>query len=162
MGRLSAAFPDRFEVHFFLGLTLTNLGQPAGALEHFRKTLELEPPPHEVPSIYVHLGDCYKDLEDYPQAVLALEQALALDPLLKEAHHLLGFSFFKLGDYHKAVTCFERVIELDPSSAIDYANLGINLHRLGHAKEAAFVLRQALDMDAGLEFARQALRELGG
>jgi ribosomal protein S12 methylthiotransferase accessory factor len=162
LGRLSAAFPDRFEVHFFLGLTLTNLGQPAGALEHFRKTLELEPPPHEVPSIYVHLGDCYKDLEDYPQAVLALEQALALDPLLKEAHHLLGFSFFKLGDYHKAVTCFERVIELDPSSAIDYANLGINLHRLGHAKEAAFVLRQALDLDAGLDFARQALRELGG
>ncbi len=160
--RLDAAFPNRFEVHFFLGLTLTNLGQPAQALIHLQKSLELDPPTHEIPSIYVHLGDCYKDLEDYSKAVQAVEQALALDPGLKEAHHLLGFCFFKLGDYLKAVPCFEKVIELDPGSAIDYANLGINLQRLGHSKEAAYVLRQALDLDASLDFARQALTELGG
>ncbi|MDP3183005.1 MAG: tetratricopeptide repeat protein, partial [Desulfobaccales bacterium] len=160
--RLNAAFPDRFEVQFFLGLTLTNLGRPAQALTHLQKSLELNPPIHEIPSIYVHLGDCYKDLKDYPKAVQAFEQALTLDPLLKEAHHFLGFCFFKLGDYQKAVPCFEKVIELDPGSAIDYANLGINLQRLGHAKEAAYVLRQALDLDAGLDFARQALTELGG
>jgi ribosomal protein S12 methylthiotransferase accessory factor len=67
-----------------------------------------------------------------------------------------------LGRYQDAVNCFEKVIELDPGSAIDYANLGINLLRLGHTKEAAFVLRQALELDASLDFARQALEGVGG
>jgi ribosomal protein S12 methylthiotransferase accessory factor len=159
--RLNAAFPQRFEVHFFLGLALENQGRPGEALEHFQKTLALDPPAHEVPSIHVHLGSCHKDLGNYPQAVQALEQALDLDPQLKEAHHLLGFCFFKLGEYQEAVHCFEKVIELDPGSAIDYANLGINLQRLGLASEAAFVLRQALDLDPTLDFAARALGELG-
>jgi len=159
--RLNAAFPERFEVHFFLGLALENQGRPGEALEHFQKTLALDPPAHEVPSIHVHLGSCHKDLGNYPQAVQALEQALALDPHLKEAHHLRGFCFFKLGEYQEAVNCFEKVIDLDPGSAIDYANLGINLQRLGLATEAAFVLRQALDLDPTLDFAARALGELG-
>jgi ribosomal protein S12 methylthiotransferase accessory factor len=160
--QLSAAFPERYEVHFFLGLTLSNLGQTDAALEHFQKSLGLNPPAHEIPNIYVHLGDCHKDLGNYAQGVNALKQALDLDPKLKEAHHLLGFCFFKLEDYHQAVACFEEVIELDPGSAIDYANLGINLSRLGHRKEAAYVLRQALDLDPSLDFAAKALGKLGG
>ena len=160
--RLNAAFPRRFEVHFFLGLALENLERPAKALPHFRQALQLNPPAHEIPSIYVHLGSCLKDLGDYREARAALEQALTLDPLLKEAHHLLGFCHFKLGDFQDAVHSFEQAIELEPGSAIDYANLGINLERLGHSKEAAFVLRQALELDPTLDFARQALESLGG
>jgi ribosomal protein S12 methylthiotransferase accessory factor len=79
---------------------------------------------------------------------------------LKEAHHLLGFCFYKLGEYRQAVECFEKAIELDPGSGIDYANLGINLLRLGHKQEAAYVLKQALDLDPSLDFARQALEDL--
>ncbi len=162
LNKLNLRFPERFDVHFFLGLTLEHLGRPDLALQHFQRSLELNPPAHEIPSIFVHLGACHKDLGDYPAAVAALEQAQALDPGLKEAHHLLGFCFFKLEDHQQAVACFEKVIELDPGSAIDYANLGINLARLGHQKEAAFVLRQALDLDSSLDFASKALRELEG
>ncbi len=159
--RLDAVFPERFDVNFFLGLALENLGDAAQALVRHRKSLQLNPPAHEIPSIHVHLGACYKDLEDYSGAVAALEQAIALAPDLKEAHHQLGFCFFKLGRYQDAVHCFEKIIELDPGSAIDYANLGINLLRLGHHKEAAYVLRQALELDASLDFARQALKGVG-
>ena len=158
--RLDEAFPERFEVHFFLGLTLANLGMSAEALAHFQKTLSLNPPAHEVPSIYVHLGNCHKDLEDYRAAAAAFCQARELAPNLKEAHHFLGFCCFKLEDYQQAVECFERAIELDHGSAIDYANLGINLQRLGHRKEAAYVLKQALELDASLDFAARALAEL--
>ncbi len=159
--RLEAAFPRRFEVQFFLGLALANQDRPEEALAHLAQCLDLNPSPHEIPSIYVHLGSCHKDLGDYPQAVANLEQALDLDPGLKEAHHYLGFCFFKMGEFQNAVHCFEKVIELDPGSAIDYANLGINLQRLGLAREAAFVLKQALDLDPTLDFAARALAELG-
>jgi ribosomal protein S12 methylthiotransferase accessory factor len=159
--RLNQTFPERFEVHFFLGLTLANLGMVADALVLFQKTLSLNPPAHEIPSIYVHLGNAHKELGAYQAAAAAFRQARELDPHLKEAHHFLGFCYFKLEDYQRAVACFERAIELDHGSAIDYANLGINLQRLGHRKEAAYVLRQALELDASLEFAARALAELG-
>jgi ribosomal protein S12 methylthiotransferase accessory factor len=160
--RLDQAFPSRFEVHFFQGLVLENLGDPDSALPHFQRTLELAPPAHEIPSIYVHLGICQRDLGAYEEAITALKQAVALDPELKEGLHQMGFCHFKLGQYQEAVHCFEQVIELDPGSGIDYANLGINLLRLGHEKEAAFVLRQALELDPDLDFAAQALAKLGG
>jgi ribosomal protein S12 methylthiotransferase accessory factor len=162
LAELNAAFPHRFDVHFFLGLALENQGRPGEALEHFHRALALNPPAHEVPSIYVHLGTCQKDLGYFQEALAAFTQALELDPNLKEAHHLLGFCYFKLEEYQQAVECFEKVIELDPGSAIDYANLGINLQRLGHAKEAGFVLQQALELDPTLDFAARALEALQG
>ncbi len=160
LSRLEAAFPDRFDVHFFQGVVLEHLGRPQEALAHFRQALELGPPEHEVASVFVHLGSCHKDLGEYAEAVKALSLARRLNPELKEAHHLLGFCFFKMENFREAVHCFERAIELDPGSGIDYANLGINLSRLGYAREAAYVLRQALELDPSLEFARQALEKL--
>ncbi|MFZ5448187.1 MAG: YcaO-like family protein [Thermodesulfobacteriota bacterium] len=160
--KLNAAFPNRFDVHFFLGLALENQDRAIDALEHFERALTLNPPAHELPSIYVHLGSCRKDLGYFRQAADAFTQALALNPRLKEAHHLLGFCYFKLEEYQRAVECFEKVIDLDPGSAIDYANLGINLQRLGHSKEAAYVLKQALELDPTLDFASRALESLGG
>jgi len=159
---LDAAFPHRFDVHFFQGLTLENQGRPGEALDHFRRALRLNPPAHEIPSIYVHLGACQKDLGRFQEAAAAFTQALKLDPTLKEAHHLLGFCHFKLEEYQRAVACFEKAIELEPGSAIDYANLGVNLQRLGHVKEARFVFQQALELDPTLDFAAQALEALGG
>jgi ribosomal protein S12 methylthiotransferase accessory factor len=159
---LDAAFPHRFDVHFFWGLVLENQDRASEALPHFRQALAGDPPAHEIPSIYVHLGACQKDLGNYQEAAEAFTQALARSPHLKEAHHLLGFCCFKLEDYQQAVECFEKVIELDPGSAIDYANLGINLQRLGHPKEAAYVLKQALELDPSLDFAAKALADLEG
>ena len=160
LAELNAAFPNRFDVNFFLGLALENQDRAHGALVHFRQALEYDPPAHEIPSIYVHLGACQKDLGNFQEAAAAFTQAVALSPDLKEAHHLLGFCCFKLEEYQKAVECFEKVIELDPGSAIDYANLGINLQRLGHPKEAAYVLKQALELDPSLDFAARVLADL--
>jgi ribosomal protein S12 methylthiotransferase accessory factor len=159
---LNAAFPERFDVHFFLGLALETQERAGEALEHFHRALGLNPPAHELPSIYVHQGTCQKDLGYFQEAAQAFTRALELDPNLKEAHHFLGFCCFKLEEYQRAVECFEKVIELDPGSAIDYANLGINLQRLGHRKEAAFVLKQALELDPTLDFAARALADLEG
>ena len=162
LARLDATFPRRFDVQFFQGITLENLEEPGAALEHFRAALALDPPAHEVASIFVHLGSCHKDLGEYDEAAAALTRARELNPALKEAHHLLGFCHFKRGEFQDAVHCFEKAIELDPGSAMDYANLGVNLARLGHGKEAAYVLRQALDLDPSLNFVHKVLAEVGG
>ncbi|MBW1952173.1 MAG: YcaO-like family protein [Deltaproteobacteria bacterium] len=160
--RLNQSFPGRFDVLFFLGLTLDQLGATAEALNYLEASLAARPPDQEVASVYCHIGSCHKDLGDYRAAINALKQAQAANDQLKEVYHLLGFCYFKLKEFHQAVECFEKAIELDPGSGIDYANLGINLRELGFKKEAAHLLRLALELDPGLDFARQALIALEG
>ncbi len=159
---LNAEFPGRFDVFFFLGLTLDTLGRSAEALEYFEASLQAQPPAHEIASVHVHIGSCRKDLGDYPAAITALLQAKSANDQLKEVYHLLGFCYFKLKEHQQAVECFEKAIELDPGSGIDYANLGINLRELGYRKEAAHLLKIALDLDPSLDFARAGARGAGG
>ncbi len=160
--RLNQEFPGRFDVLFFLGLTLDQLGRAAEALSYFEASLEAQPPAHEIASVHVHIGSCRKDLGDYHGAITALLQAKAANDQLKEVYNLLGFCYFKLKEHQQAVECFEKAIELDPGSGIDYANLGINLRELGFRQEAAHLLKMALDLDPSLDFARSALEALEG
>jgi ribosomal protein S12 methylthiotransferase accessory factor len=158
--RLNEQFPGRFDVLFFLGLTLDHLGRSAEALASFEASLQAQPPAQEIASVHVHIGSCRKDLGDYQGAIAALMQAKAANDQLKEVYHLLGFCYFKLKQHQAAVECFEKAIELDPGSGIDYANLGINLRELGFRQEAAHLLKIALDLDPSLDFARMALESL--
>lgn len=160
LARLEAALPSRFDVLFFQGVTLDQLGRTPEALSYFEASLAARPPAHEIASVYCHIGSCKKDLEDYAGAIAALKQAQAANDRLKEVYHLLGFCYFKRKEFQLAVECFEKAIELDPGSGIDYANLGINLRELGFKREAAHLLRLALDLDPALDFARQALAAL--
>ena len=126
MAELNTAFPARFDVNFFLGLALESQDRAGEALEHFRQALELNPPAVELPSIYVHLGTCQKDLGYFKEAAESFTRALELDPNLKEAHHFLGFCCFKLEDYQQAVACFEKVIELNrarPSTTLTWGSI---------------------------------------
>jgi ribosomal protein S12 methylthiotransferase accessory factor len=161
LGRLNEAFPQRFDVLFFLGLTLEYLGRSAEALPYFEASLGARPPSQEIASVHVHIGSCRKDLGDYQGAVAALSEARAANDRLKEVYHLLGFCHFKLKEHQQAVECFEKAIELDPGSGIDYANLGINLREMGFRREAAHLLKIALELDPALDFARLALEALG-
>lgn len=160
LSRLNEQFPGRFDVLFFLGLTLDTMGHTTEALRSFEASLQAQPPAQEIASVYVHIGSCRKDLGDYAGAIAALRQAQQANDRLKEVYHLLGFCYFKLKEHQQAVECFEKAIELDPGSGIDYANLGINLRELGHRREAALLLRMALDLDPSLDFARLALENL--
>ncbi len=157
---LDELFPGRFDIRFFIGVTRERLGDPVGALRCYRRSLEMEPDPGEIASIYVHMGACYKDLEKYTEALEALEKAREHNPELKEIYNLKGFCYFKLKDHHRAIEEFERAIEIDPGSGIDYANIASNLRELGHYQEALHLYRMALDLDPDIEFARENIRKL--
>lgn len=157
---LAASLPDRYDLHFFLGLALEYQGRATEALAQFQKALKLNPSHLDLASIHTHIGVCLKDLGDYRAAVKVLEEARDLDPSLKEIHNLLGFCRFKLKEYEHSITHFEKALEIDPGSAIDYANIGSNLREMGHKKEAIRLYRIALELDPGIEFARESLLRL--
>jgi ribosomal protein S12 methylthiotransferase accessory factor len=164
--RLLDTFPDRYDLHFFMGLALEYQDKPREALGQFQAAIRLNPRPLDLASVHTHIGVCLKDLEDYRQAIAALEKARDLDPNLKENYNLLGFCHFKLKEHERSIEQFEKALEIDPGSAIDYANIGSNLREMGHKQEAIRLYSIALELDPSIEFARESLarleKELGG
>lgn len=62
--------------------------------------------------------------EKYPEAVAALEKALALAPENTEAEGMLGWALMKMGSFDRALACLQRVLVADPQNAMARANLG--------------------------------------
>ncbi|UCG14364.1 MAG: YcaO-like family protein [Deltaproteobacteria bacterium] len=158
--RLLDAFPDRYDLHFFMGLTLEYQGIAQEALKQFRTALDLDPRPVDIASVHTHIGVCLKDLQDYRGAIKALEEARVHDPSLKEIYNLLGFCYFKLKEHQRSIEQFEKALEIDPGSAIDYANIGSNLREMGHKEEAIRLYHIALELDPSIDFARDSLTRL--
>jgi Flp pilus assembly protein TadD/ADP-heptose:LPS heptosyltransferase len=78
-----------------------------------------------------------------------LEQAVAADPDLAEAHHDLGAVLGRRGLPERAIDCFHRAIELKPSSGGAYGNIGLAFLKRGQVQEAAAHLRSAVRLGAG-------------
>src|SRR5262249_5019143 len=57
----------------------------------------------------------------------AAEKAIALDPLLSEAHQALGMNYARDGQWAQSEKSFRRAIELDPSNSMAYRDLTMNL-----------------------------------
>ena len=153
-------FPDRYEVHFFLGFALERNEQPEEAMRYFNQALQWNPRDIDLSSIYCHIGVCLKDLERYEQALEFLDKARTYNADQKEIYNTLGFCYFKLKEHHKAIEAFERAIEIDPGSGIDYANIGANLRELGFLSEAVNLFQMALEIDPTIEFARDNVEKL--
>lgn len=160
LDRLRALYPDRYYIYFYLGVCHLRKEKYERALKFFKKALELNPGEEDIPSIYCYMGICHKDMEDYEQAIAELEKAKAHDAQIKEIYNLLGFCYFKLKDHEKSIENFTKVVDMDPASAIDYANIASNLREMGNIKEAIRFYQLALEIDPGIDFARDNLERL--
>jgi ribosomal protein S12 methylthiotransferase accessory factor len=160
MRRLLDVFGPRYDLTFFMAHSLELQGDVETALELFQRALQQNPDPRETASIHVHIGSCYKDMEDFPKALEALAEAERLNRELKEIYNLRGFCHYRLKQHHEAIAAFEKAIEIDPGSAIDYANIGSNLRELGFKEEAIKLYRMALELDPEIDFARDNIERL--
>ncbi len=158
--KIHQAFPDRYEVNFFMGFALERNEQPEEALVHFQQALRQQPRDIDLSSIHCHIGVCLKDLEHFEEAIESLIRAKSFNEAQKEIHNTLGFCYYKIKDHHRAIEAFERAIETDPGSGIDYANIGSNLRELGHIEEAIHCYRIALELDPTIDFARANIERL--
>ncbi len=145
-----------------MGQCFLSLDDPETAYRHFSSALELNPAPQDIPSIYVYMGICRKDQEDYAGALKILQKGREWDAERTDIYNLMGFCHFKLKQHEKAIATFQEVIRLNPSSAIDYANIGSNYRDMGDIKNAVAYYRIALDIDSDIDFARENLEKLTG
>ncbi len=153
--------PNKYYIKFYLGTTRLALGDPKTALAELQRALELGPTKEDIPSVYSYAGFCLKELGQYRDALKILEKGAEADPERTDIHNLMGFCHFKLKNHEAAIESFEKILKLNPSSAIDYANIASNYRDMGKKEEAIRYYEIALELDPGIEFARDNLEKLG-
>lgn len=123
------------------------------AIEHFNRAIELDP---SYASAYAGLADALLFVSDFApdqkEAVAkgrrALQQALALDETLAEAHASLGILAMNFDwDWPAAEREFKRAIVLNSNYATAHQWYGEFLADLGRPEEAIAEIKRAYDLD---------------
>jgi TolB-like protein/Tfp pilus assembly protein PilF len=120
------------------------------AIDYFRQAIEKDP---NYALAYSGLADCYilrfgNQSEGMPKAKEAATHALALDPMLAEAHTSLAFARTLYDrDWAGARAEFEEAIRLNPKYATAHQWFGIYWIVLGKPDEALAENKRALELD---------------
>jgi tetratricopeptide (TPR) repeat protein len=77
------------------------------------------------------LGTLYKSARKYREAILAYQQAVAVDSSKAPYHHHLGILYAIEGREEDAMKAFQDVIEIDPNHGLANATLGGYYRKMG-------------------------------
>ena len=116
---------------------------------------------------HVDRGEALFEQNDLDQALVAFEQAAALDPDRPEVQSRIGTIYRKMGDFRRAITAFSKAVRRDPYSVYDLFNLAELYqltNRLADAVQAYLatidIAPDHYDARMGLGFCYQQLREI--
>ncbi|HSC06543.1 MAG TPA: tetratricopeptide repeat protein [Steroidobacteraceae bacterium] len=102
------------------------------AIADYRRAIELDPTNAQAQHWYAVIIE----EQDPDAAMRALERALALDPLMRQAQLTLANVYFDRGQYAKARERIQEVIDRYPDFAGAYRTAGDLEYRSGHLAEA--------------------------
>jgi len=90
---------------------------------------------------------CELETSEPERAREAYEHALALDPLMADAHVNLGRVLHVAGERGRAEPHYRQAVKLDPDDPTPHFNLGVLFEELGRKEEAVLAYRQAIVRD---------------
>ena len=90
---------------------------------------------------------CELETADPARARDAYEHALALDPLMADAHVNLGRVLHVAGERGRAEPHYRQAVKLDPDDPTPHFNLGVLFEEVGRKEEAVLAYRQAIVRD---------------
>lgn len=147
-----------------LALTYLAQGQYHEAILLYQKSIELLKSEKDQAVSWNGLGNAYRCIDDYPNAVAAFQRAAELDPETAgvrdgadtfqsnptprdaKAWNELGELFFKAGTYQQAIEAFEQAIQLEPGDGVAYSNLARSLASLGEYQVAIPLYQKSIDL----------------
>jgi len=110
-------------------------------------------------SIAAMLGVAYLLQENYPQAILHLQQAVDLASEFETARNNLAVALKGNGDLEGAIYHLEQAIRINPNYAEAHNNLGLTLKEQGKFRQAVEKFHRALAINPAYPAARLNLEE---
>jgi Tfp pilus assembly protein PilF len=144
---------------FYLGVAESGLGETELAIEHLRKALELDP---KLSEAALNLSALLLDREQYPEALQAAEQGLAVAPADPGLLQNKAMALLMTGKEAEAAPLFEQVVAKKPDDEglrFLYAQSLMAAGNQAKAKEQLLGLTQSKDREV-LASAADALGRL--
>jgi tetratricopeptide (TPR) repeat protein len=147
-----------------LALTYLTMGKLAEAILLYQKSASLLQKKEEQAASWNSLGNIYRHLNDYENALSAYQKADELDPQNAgkrdqvdlaisgpNSHNAqvwleLGNLFFKSASYHEAVEAYTHAVRMDPVSGWAHSNLAMSLVFQGKYTEAVPVYLKSIEL----------------
>jgi tetratricopeptide (TPR) repeat protein len=134
-----------------LATELLRAGRPAEAIAPLRDAALLRPSN----AIIQHdLGLACLEADRIPDAIAALQLAVANDSRYSDAYFRLGIALEKLGDIGGAIVAYDRATQLLPSLTEAWFRAGALAYTLGHHDEAIGCFRRASATGGKTSFGR--------
>jgi tetratricopeptide (TPR) repeat protein len=141
-------------VHHLVARYLVSRGDLDRAIEHFRRSVEIEP---NYSPFYNDLGNALARRGRLDEAIENFQQALALNPGLSLAYFNLGSAFALQGRLKEAEQHLEEALRIKPDYPEAYNNLGKVLAAQGQLDKAIDLFRQAIQIQPEFAEAHQSL-----
>lgn len=129
-------------LHFNLGIALSLLGDPQGAIPEFKQTLAYRPQWAEA---HYHLGVARELIKDWTGARIAFERTVALKPSWAHAYFNLGKIYSRLGAVSDAIEAYRIAVQLEPNFSDAHYQLGVTLRAQNRPAEAIGPLKVAAE-----------------
>ena len=93
-------------------------------------------------------GLAHTQQENFPAALGAYQQALAINPDNHVVHNWLGYTHYREGDFTEAIASLRRAIEINPDYGEAHYNLALALWKNGDQQAASDILARAFCIDS--------------
>ena len=133
--------PGRSDLQVNLGVVLQQAGDLPGAVQCFKRAIELDPASG---AAYSNLGSLFASLRDWQSALTFLRAAVTLAPAAAEIHNNLGGVYFELGHFEDSRQSYRQALASDPVNGTYLNNLGNVLRFTGAYTQAEDCFRRAL------------------
>ena len=116
---LDPASSQAAELHFLMGQTAQDNGQPEVAAEYYMRAFDIDP--HHTQAIR-RLAHLRLEQQRYDEALELFQRLTDLDPSDAVAYGNMGIVFFYLGRSDEALRSFDHALSLDPTLESAQAN----------------------------------------
>ncbi len=148
--------PDLPYLHYVHALVLHRMDREEEAFRAVQESLRLDPSDGDNFSL---LASIELARRDWPAALAAAEQALALNPEHVGAANLRAMALVRLGRKTEAMATVDFALHRAPEDAFSHANQGWNCLHQNDPRKAQEHFREALRLQPDLEYAREGMLE---
>ena len=128
----------------YLGNLLFHKGKIPGAIEKFKKSINIKP---EYYQNYSDISLCFISLKKFDEVIFFLEEYIKYKNDNCDVYNNLGLAFLETNKLDEAVICFNKCLSLKFDYIQAYNNLGSAFLKKDKVDEAILILEQGIKID---------------